>query len=69
MKVLVGLGLIVFARKGIKIMEAFQLIAAICSIVSLFISIFVASKVITIGNKINVKGDGNTTIGRDYKKG
>ena len=50
-------------------MEAFQLIAAICSIVSLFISIFVASKVITIGNKINVKGDGNTTIGRDYKKG
>lgn len=50
-------------------METLQLVAAVCSILSLLVSLFVASKIVTIGNKIKVKGEGNITIGGDIRKG
>lgn len=54
-------------------MEIFEVIAGVSSIVSLLISIFVASKVVTISQQINsnnknkqkIKGDKNTMSGGD----
>ncbi|CAM3921470.1 MULTISPECIES: hypothetical protein [Bacillus cereus group] len=56
-------------------MELFNVIAGVCSIISLFISIFVASKVIKISNNFNnnssrkqvVLGKKNKTAGNDMK--
>lgn len=59
-------------------MELFNIISGIASIVSLIVSLFVASKVITISNKFNlvnnsndsknitqrIHGDRNTQIGK-----
>lgn len=56
-------------------MDLFNIIAGTASIISLFISLFVASKVININNNVNmdsskkvnqrVKGDGNTVSAGD----
>ena len=48
-------------------MEILSVIGSFCSIASLFIALFVASKVINIENSIKVNGDKNTTAGRDVK--
>ena len=48
-------------------MEILNIIGSVCSVVSLVVSIFVASKVIRIGNDVRVKGDKNFVVGRDVK--
>lgn len=56
-------------------MDLFNIIAGVCSIISLFISIFVASKVIKISNNFQsnssrkqiVLGKDNKTAGNDIK--
>ncbi|WP_165498024.1 MULTISPECIES: hypothetical protein [Bacillus cereus group] len=56
-------------------METFNFIAGVCSIVSLLISLFVASKVIKISNNVTldqsrkqmVFGKKNKTAGNDLK--
>jgi hypothetical protein len=53
--------------------ETINVIASICSILSLIISLFVATQVYSIKNSFNktnqkVKGDGNTTVGGNYGK-
>ncbi|MBK8202864.1 MAG: hypothetical protein IPK68_11260 [Bdellovibrionales bacterium] len=53
--------------------ENINLAASICSILSLLVSLFVASKVYNIKDSFNktsqkVKGDTNTTVGGDYVK-
>jgi hypothetical protein len=64
---------------GGGIMDIFNIIAGTASILSLFISVFVASKVIKISQNINlgdsnkigkqrVKGNENTVAGRDITK-
>ncbi len=54
-------------------LETINLTASICSILSLVVSLVVASQVFSIKNSFNktnqkVKGDGNTTVGGDYGK-
>lgn len=50
-------------------MEVLAMIGSVCSILSLLISIFVATKVISISNRFSssakVDGDGNLVVGRD----
>lgn len=46
-------------------MEAFAVIAGVCSVLSFLVSLFVASQVIMIRQSINVHGIGNVTAGRD----
>jgi len=54
-------------------LEIFGLIGSVCSIVSLLVSLFIASKVVKISNRnsgvANVRGDKNITAGRDLKNG
>jgi len=38
-------------------------IAAVASIISAITSLFVAAKVVQIGNKVAIKGDGNVAVG------
>ena len=49
--------------------EILGIIGSICSIISLFIALFIASSVIKIiniqGGSSNIKGNENTVIGRD----
>jgi hypothetical protein len=46
-------------------MELLGVVGALASIISLFISIFVAAKVIKITNNIEIRGEGNLGAGRD----
>ena len=48
-------------------MEVFQAIGAGASILSLFVSAFVAVKVIRLGNSVEIRGDRNAAAGRDVK--
>ncbi|WP_433765904.1 hypothetical protein [Pseudomonas putida] len=48
-------------------MEILNIIDSISSILSLLVSLFVAAKVVKIGNDISVKGDNNMTIGGNAK--
>lgn len=50
-------------------MEALGAIGAAASILSLFVSLFVAVKVVQLGNAVGVKGQGNVTAGRDATVG
>lgn len=50
-------------------MEWFELLAGCCSIASLLISAFVASKVIKIEKAFNVSGSRNVVGGRDVNVG
>lgn len=46
-------------------MSILSVIADICSLISLVISLFVAYKIVKITNNVNIKGDSNKTAGRD----
>lgn len=46
-------------------MQSLNIAGSIASLLSLAISVFVAFKVIRIGNSIHVKGSRNVTVGRD----
>lgn len=52
-------------------MEVFNIVAGVCSIISLFISLFVANKVINISNTLNIdnsSGDVKQTMfGKNLK--
>jgi len=48
-------------------MDILNTIASIASIISLFITLFVANKVINIGKQIRVQGDKSMAAGRDIK--
>ena len=49
-------------------MEIFNIIAGVCSILGLIVSLFVASKVIKINETINIKGD-NKALNQLNKSG
>jgi hypothetical protein len=49
--------------------EIFNIIAGVCSIFGLFVSFFVASKVIKINETINIKGDNNKALNQSNKSG
>lgn len=53
--------------------EIFGMLGSICSIASLLISLFIASKVVKISNSdsgvANVRGANNITAGRDLNNG
>ena len=49
-------------------MEIFNIIAGVCSILGLIVSLFVASKVIKINETINIKGD-NKALNQSNKSG
>jgi len=53
-------------KTGVKV-DILSLIGNIASILSLIISIFVASRVISIENKITVDGEENIVAGRDAR--
>ena len=46
-------------------MELFSIISGICSIFSLIVSLFVASKVIKISNQVEASGNSSLAAGRD----
>lgn len=46
-------------------MELFSVISGTCSIMSLLVSLFVASKVLQISNKVEASGDSSVAAGRD----
>ncbi|MCP4675402.1 MAG: hypothetical protein GY854_07840 [Deltaproteobacteria bacterium] len=46
-------------------MEILFIAGAIASILGLGVALFVARKVVSIGDSISVKGQGNITAGRD----
>ncbi|WP_171017113.1 hypothetical protein [Pseudomonas sp. G(2018)] len=48
-------------------MEILEIINSISSILSLLVSLFVAAKVVKIGNSVHIKGNDNMTIGGDFK--
>ena len=50
-------------------MEIFNIIAGVCSILGLIVSLFVASKVIKINETINIKGDHNKALNQSNKNG
>jgi hypothetical protein len=47
-------------------MEFFQILGSVSSFLSLIVSLYVAQKVIKIGNSISVKGKDNLTVGGNY---
>ena len=60
-------------ESNMTVFDIFGLIGSICSIASLLVSFFIASKVVKISNRnsgiANVQGDKNITAGRDMKNG
>jgi len=45
----------------------FEIVAGVCSILSLIVSLFVAQRVIKIGNQVRVKGEHNVVAGGDIR--
>jgi hypothetical protein len=48
-------------------MDILNLVASVCSIVGLLVSLFVAQKVTKIEGSFKIQGDSNITAGRDVK--
>jgi|GEM_PF-3636602 len=48
-------------------MELLSVLSAIASILSFFVSLFVANRVIRLGNEIKVKGNQNVVVGGDAR--
>ena len=48
-------------------MELLNIVGSVASIISLFVSIFVAARVVKITNNIQIHGKGNLGAGRDIK--
>ena len=48
-------------------MHMFQLLAGVCSILSLLVSLFVATRVMQINQQIKVMGKKNIVAGRDIR--
>ena len=46
-------------------MELLNILSAVASILSFFVSLFVATRVVKLGNEIKVKGNQNFTVGGD----
>ena len=48
-------------------MDILNVIGSIASVLSLLVSVFVANRVVKIGNSVVIKGKGNFAVGGDAK--